>query len=542
MMTSDAPPHAPGQQARSRETANGAARTGPPRNVQPPATVTERVPAASVTQDSSHAAKARAEAAQLVRQYAPDTTGEEIIELLSRYQQIARNLPAYVHGRRRHGHLGPDLAEIRASMEKARTARAVDELRASGAKCEHGAAGGLDAHPVTGLPMCALCRAEGRTANPAAAAASPEPGPADAEPGQGRRVTLIAASQIAPRPVRWGWHGRLPAGHVGLIPGREGIGKSLLLIWLTALVTLGKLPGAFHGTPRAVFYSASEDSWAHTIVPRLIAAGADLRRVYRVAVEVLETGTFTQLYLPRDCDLLAAGVKAKDAAMVAFDPLMSVLDPGIDTHHDRELRTALEPLGKVAEETGCMIVGVAHFNKSAGDDPLSLVTGSRAFTAVVRSVIAIAKDPEAADGRCVISQVKNNLGRLDLPNLAYVVESAEVPTAEGKAETARIRMMGETEKSVRDILSDPATASDRTERARCAEWLREILADGPKRTREILDEAQNVHGFAPRTVQRARQETGVKAIQKNSGPKCGNEWWLILPETGQTAQVTQAAT
>jgi hypothetical protein len=189
-----------------------------------------------------------------------------------------------------------------------------------------------------------------------------------------------------------------------------------------------------------------------------------------------------------------------------------------------------------------MIVGLAHFNKSAGDDPLSLVTGSRAFTAVVRAVIAIARDPEADDGSCVVSQVKNNLGRLDIPNLAYVVESAEIDTPEGKAETARLRITGETEKSVRDILSDPATASDRTERSRCAEWLRETLADGPRRTREIVDEAVNMHGFTDRTIYRARRELGGKARQQPTGSKGGTEWWLSLSENGQTAPDTQAAT
>ena len=39
------------------------------------------------------------------------------------------------------------------------------------------------------------------------------------------------------------------------------------------------------GHPRAVLVCATEDSWEHTIVPRLIAADADLTFVYRVEVE-----------------------------------------------------------------------------------------------------------------------------------------------------------------------------------------------------------------------------------------------------------------
>jgi len=42
------------------------------------------------------------------------------------------------------------------------------------------------------------------------------------------------------------------------------------------------LPGEWAGTLRDVIIVATEDSWDHTIVPRLMAAGADLERVHRV--------------------------------------------------------------------------------------------------------------------------------------------------------------------------------------------------------------------------------------------------------------------
>ena len=185
-----------------------------------------------------------------------------------------------------------------------------------------------------------------------------------------------------------------------------------------------------------MFYAATEDSWQHTIVPRLIAAGADRDLVYRVEVETIETSMRIELTLPRDCQLLAAEVKRLEVAMVALDPLMSAVDRAVDTYNDREMRTVLEPVGQLADDTGCMVVGLAHFNKSAGDDPLNLVTGSRAFAAVARSVIAVARDPDAEDRACVVSQVKNNLGRLDLPNLTYVVRTAIIETAEGDARSA----------------------------------------------------------------------------------------------------------
>ena len=86
-----------------------------------------------------------------------------------------------------------------------------------------------------------------------------------------------------------------------------------------------RLAGVHHGTPRDVIVAATEDSWAHTIVPRLMAAGADLDRVYRV--DVLTTaGDETPLVLPLDVVGLGARVAEVDAALILFDPIICRLD------------------------------------------------------------------------------------------------------------------------------------------------------------------------------------------------------------------------
>jgi AAA domain len=354
-----------------------------------------------------------------------------------------------------------------------------------------------------------------------------------AQADQYRRIVLTPASKITPRPVRWGWEDRLPAGHVSLIAGREGIGKSLLLTWLTAQVTAGTLPGVYDGTPRPVLYCATEDSWQHTIVPRLIAAGADLEQVYKVEVEQIEVNIEgairVELTMPLDCDLLGAEIKRLDAALLAFDPLMSAVDRRVDTYNDRDMRTVLEPLARLADETGCTVIGLGHFNKSASDDPLNLITGSRAFTAVVRAVLAAARDPDSSDGACIVSQVKNNLGMLDLSNLAYVVRPATVETPEGDAQVGRLHFTGVSEKSVRDILADLGTASERTERTECAEWIRERLAPGPIRSKDLEQEAGE-HGFSKRTYERARRQVRVRPEQLATGARGKNEWWTALAE------------
>ncbi len=341
-----------------------------------------------------------------------------------------------------------------------------------------------------------------------------------------RQLLLTSAATVQIRPVHWTWQDRIPAGALTVIPGREGIGKSLALAWLSAQITRGTLPGRFAGQPRAVVYAASEDSWEHTIAPRLHVAGADLDKVLRV--EVVHDGTVDALTLPGDCDALAVEIDRHGVALLAADPLLSLIHAGIDTHRDRDLRTALEPLVRMAERTGCAVVGLAHFNKSNNPDALNLITGSRAFSAVARAVIAIARDPEDADGACVLSQAKNNLGRLDLPSLRYVVESVDVPTEEGPAQVGQLVFTGESDRSVADILADASRGGDssrRADRDDAAAWLTDYLTehDGHAPYAEIA-QAARADGIPERTLKRAQSRAGV--ISKRSGFPATAVWYL----------------
>lgn len=351
----------------------------------------------------------------------------------------------------------------------------------------------------------------------------------------GRRVRLTPASTIKPLPVRWLWTDRIPVGEVTLTPGRGGLGKSTFHAWLIANITRGRLSGACQGTPRPCIIAAAEDSWQRTIVPRLIAAGADLALVYRVDV-LTEGDAELSLTLPEDCDALAAEIGRIGAAVLSVDPLMSTIAGSLDTHKDREVRHALEPLARLADRTGCAVLGNAHFNKSSGSDPLSLVTGSAAFGNVARAALGFARDPEAEDGSCVISQIKNNLGRLDLPSLRYVIQPATVDTEEGPAEVGRFLMTGESARSVADILSDRGDEDDPSERDAAVEWIRHYLSDesraGEAGAGDVL-KAGKANGYAERTLQRARKRAGVETRKSDFGK--GWVWALITTSENQSS-------
>jgi hypothetical protein len=351
--------------------------------------------------------------------------------------------------------------------------------------------------------------------------------------GSGRRLVLTPASEIEPEPVVWAWedddHGRIPAGSFGLFAGREGTGKSSFLIWLAAKITRGELPGSLAG-PRGVIYVAVEDSWKYTIAPRLIAAGANLDLVYRAEVEEVGDAA-ASLSLPSDNELLEQAIRSHRVAMVALDPLMSAISDRLDTHVNRQVRQALDPLARIADRTGAVFAGIAHFNKSAGTDASSLITASGAFKDVARFIFAFAADTE--DGTKVITQTKNSLGHGGLPSLAYRIIEATVPTAKGDARVGRLVVDGTTDRTVQDILSVQSGPPERDEKSRAEEYLREALAAGPRQTKDIEEEAREKHRITKRTLDRARASLRIPTAKR------GTSWWISLPEhEGDLADIT----
>jgi hypothetical protein len=90
-----------------------------------------------------------------------------------------------------------------------------------------------------------------------------------------------------------------------------------------------------------------------------------------------------------------------------------VLGDTINDHRAKDVRTALEPLVAVADRTGCLMLAIVHFNKGNGVDAATLLSGSHAFRDLPRATFAFA----ATKTEKVFSQVKNSLGRDDLPSL-----------------------------------------------------------------------------------------------------------------------------
>ncbi|MCG3042563.1 AAA family ATPase [Streptomyces sp. S1A] len=330
-----------------------------------------------------------------------------------------------------------------------------------------------------------------------------------------RKIVFEPASELRLRQLRWLWHHRIPLGEITLLAGRANMGKSTLSCNLMAQVTRGDLDGDFRGQPRDVVVLATEDAWEYTILPRLLAAGADLRRVHRMQVKSPQ-GAHLPFRLITDADNFVTQVRERglDVGLVVMDPLVSAL--GTKKRNDPdEIRRALEELKQVAEALQCAVLGLAHWNKggASGQSALERVTGSGEFGNVARAVMAVAEEPGDDDtpARNVLSTVKNNLAPTPA-SLYYELVSVTVSgTGEQgetvSSETSRAELGGRCYLSADDLMS----AEGGTAMATASKWLlTHLRINGHRVADEIVQDAKAA-GIAQATLYRAKDRLGVQS-------------------------------
>jgi hypothetical protein len=215
-----------------------------------------------------------------------------------------------------------------------------------------------------------------------------------------------------------------------------------------------------------------------------------------------------------------------------LDPVVAHLSNNVDSHRDQSTRAALAPLARIADETGCAIVGAHHLNKGLSNDALVRASGSIAFTAAARSVLLFAGDPDDPDGEegrgRALAHVKCNLAPL-APTELYEIESIllEAVGSEPEVDTSRVRPVGMSEHTgrallraagLRDFDDDGGSAADEA-----ADFLRDALAAGPRNAETLLKEAKAA-GIAEKTLRRAK---GALKVESRKVDFEGGWSWLL---------------
>jgi putative DNA primase/helicase len=208
------------------------------------------------------------------------------------------------------------------------------------------------------------------------------------------RVRLKCGAAIPPENVEWRWKGWLACGKLSLLGGAPGTGKTTIALGLGATITVGgKWPDGSQCDPGNVVIWSGEDEAADTLVPRLVAMGADMRRVF--FVESVEDRGESRAFDPaKDVPALEAAIReAGGAAFIIVDPIVSAV--AADSHKNGETRRALQPLVDLAANCRAALFGITHFSKgTTGREPLERITGSVAFGALPRVVMIAAKETQ----------------------------------------------------------------------------------------------------------------------------------------------------
>ena len=334
-----------------------------------------------------------------------------------------------------------------------------------------------------------------------------EAGPVRLKP----EVLLLNGADLTPEPVRWVWPNWLALGKMHILAGAPGQGKTTIALAFAATVSIGgRWPDGNRCAPGNILIWSGEDDPADTLLPRLLAAGADKSRCYFVNGTRIN-GEVEPFDPARDMAALEAqALRIGGAKLLIVDPVVSAVTG--DSHKNTEVRRALQPLVDLASRLDAAVLGISHFSKGgAGSDPASRVVGSIAFTAVARVVLVAAKVKGSDDkqDRRILARGKSNIGPDD-GGFEYSIEQAEPLPG---IHASYISWGKSVEGSARELLAESDVDNDvggeGSAKAEAEEFLIQLLKDGPSPTKHVAAEAKAA-GISWRTVRRASDALGIK--------------------------------
>jgi hypothetical protein len=311
---------------------------------------------------------------------------------------------------------------------------------------------------------------------------------------------------------------------ITMFAGDPKLGKSFVTLAMAAAVSrgLGLPQSDLPNQPASCILMSAEDDPARTIVPRLMAAGADRSRIHLVDSVKLANGSETLPSLPAHIDAIrAAAEDLGDCRLIVIDPVPAYLS-GIDDYRNSVLRGALTPLKILAERLSVAVVLVSHLTKGGSAHGKHRVLGSIGYVGACRANFLFLPDrKDRARRRVLMVDIGGNVAPL-APPLAYTIESQDgqgplivwadepVTAARAAAQRGRPETNGQT---------DRAKLSD------AVQWLRETLGAGRVSAAELRYGCMTA-GFSWATLYRAKAHVGAVTRREGFGAGAKTYWQL----------------
>ncbi len=356
-----------------------------------------------------------------MRELAGDASDDEIRDLLTGYaKRRLKNPVGYAVRRGQLGELAADLWKLREARSKTDAERVIDELR-KGPPCDHGEPGGASLHPLTGKPLCPICRSEARASgagigvpehslsvsgrdlvdsedsgvsSDSIASDQPEQAAVDSEDSEDSITPAQLSSwtaaellgQAFPQP-RWAVPGLIPEG-VTLLAGPPKAGKSWLALGLcVAVASGGKALGSIGVNQGSALYLALEDT------PRRLQKR--LRQILGddAPPDGLTVAVQCQLWTAGGAQQITGWLESHpDARLIVIDVFERIRgrEPGQTNAYSADYN-AVRRVKELADRFGVAIVLIHHYRKAASsdDDFLNEISGTLGLSGAADTIAGL---------------------------------------------------------------------------------------------------------------------------------------------------------
>ncbi|MBS7819997.1 AAA family ATPase [Wohlfahrtiimonas chitiniclastica] len=322
-------------------------------------------------------------------------------------------------------------------------------------------------------------------------------------------LNLQVASSYKETAINWIWPKYLVRGKLHILGGQPGTAKTTIALDIAAKITNGELfpDGTSLGRPGYVVIWSDEDSIEDVLKPRLMAANADLERIY--FIDSISLGKNCSNYIEPSTDLKSLYNSLPDLPidLIIFDPLTSLIKG--DTNKQIDVRDSLRWVVDLAEKKCCAILGITHFTKgTAGTSPVERITGSIAFSALSRIALATLISPNS--DRKVLCIAKSNLG-IDQGGFEFTVEQVLI----GNEITAsKIHWIQELNKNAYQITNELNKREDQRINHTAIDVLTDLLSEG-KQESNFIKQSMQSHGYSDKQIRTARDN--LKILIERSG-------------------------
>ena len=345
-------------------------------------------------------------------------------------------------------------------------------------------------------------------------------------------IEIVTASQLTMRKAEFVIQNTLPTENISLLAGPAGQGKTTLSLEMAAAISANYDFAGFPTQEGSVLMWSGEDIIETTLLPRLVASGADLDKVHFVAAT--KTKDEKRDFSPADdMDKLISKIKdIKDIKLLILDPVIRIADNVRNANQALEIRKSMTSIVDCAKENKIAVLGITHFSKqqsSFGSGVLDRVLGSQAWTAVARMVL-VASRSETLDSH-VLAVAKSNISADNIARkyrMTHDIQvTEEITASRTETDTTAVQM------AINEIFAVSVKTKETIEKTNSQSTANDIiihiLKDGSAKTWPAIVKEGKKEGVSERTLRRARDQ--LKAAGNMQVINIGrNRMWSYTPD------------